>query len=161
MDGLYLDNMNISNEATVEEFVERMGLVAEGDGLPRIAGQIMGLMVMDGGPLSFAELAERLEVSRASVSTNTRFLERLGVIERVARRGDRRDYFQLATAPYVRLLQGSIDRMMKAHAVVAHARDRLSGTDEGTRRRLDELGAFYEELGNSFQELAKLFSRDK
>jgi hypothetical protein len=51
--------------------------------------------------------------------------------------------------------------MMKAHAVVVHARDRLSVTDEGMRRRLDELGAFYEELGNSFRELAKRFSRDE
>src|SRR5690554_563641 len=153
--------MNASRKAVVEEFVERMGLVAEGDGLPRIAGRIMGLMVIEGGPLSFAELAQRLEVSRASISTNTRFLERLGVIERVAQRGERRDYFQLATAPYVHLLQGSVDRMMKARAVVVQARDRLAGTEEGMRGRLDELGAFYEELGNSFRELAKRFSRDE
>jgi DNA-binding transcriptional regulator GbsR (MarR family) len=51
--------MNASRKAVVEEFVERMGLVAEGDGLPRIAGRIMGLMVIEGGPLSFAELAQR------------------------------------------------------------------------------------------------------
>lgn len=152
--------MDTSTSATVEEFIERMGLIAEGDGLPRIAGRIMGLIIIDGGPLSFTELAEQLAVSRGSISTNTRFLEHLGVIERVARRGERQDYFQLATAPYVRLLQGSVDRAMKAHEVVAQARDQLSMTDEGTRRRLDELGAFYEELGNSFRDLAKRFSRE-
>lgn len=110
--------MNTSRKAAVEEFVERMGLIAEGDGLSRIAGRIMGLMIIDGGPLSFTELAEQLAVSRGSISTNTRFLEHLGVIERVARRGDRQDYFQLATAPYVRLLQGSVDRAMKALSIV-------------------------------------------
>lgn len=47
---------------------------------------------------------------------------------------------------------------MKAHGVVSEARDQLSMTDEGTKRRLDELGAFYEELGNSFRDLAKRFS---
>ena len=150
--------MDTSRETAVEEFVERMGLIAEGDGLSRIAGRIMGLMVIEGGPLSFAELAQRLEVSRGSVSTNTRFLERLGVIERVARRGDRQDYFQLATAPYVRLLEGSVDRMMKAHGVVAHAKEQLSDNDGDTQRRLDELASFYEGLGNSFRELAKRFS---
>lgn len=152
--------MDILKTTAVEEFIERMGLIAEGDGLPRIAGRIMGLMIIDGGPLSFTELAEQLAVSRGSISTNTRFLEHLGVIERVARRGERQDYFQLATAPYVRLLQGSVDRAMKAHEVVAQARDQLSMTDEGTKRRLDELGAFYEELGNSFRDLAKRFSRE-
>jgi len=152
--------MDTSRNAVVEEFVERLGLIAESDGLPRIAGRIMGLMIIDGGPLSFAELAGKLAVSRASISTNTRFLEHLGVIERVAQRGERQDYFQLATAPYVRLLQGSVDRAAKAHGVVADARDQLSVKDEGARRRLDELGAFYEELGNSFRDLAKRFSRE-
>lgn len=150
--------MDKSRETAVEEFVERMGLIAEGDGLSRIAGRIMGLMVIEGGPLSFAELAQRLEVSRGSVSTNTRFLERLGIIERVARRGDRQDYFQLATAPYVRLLEGSVDRMLKAHSVVANAKDQLADKDGDTQRRLDELASFYKELGNSFRELAKRFS---
>jgi DNA-binding transcriptional regulator GbsR (MarR family) len=152
--------MDISKNTTVEEFIERMGLIAEGDGLPRIAGRIMGLMVIDGGPLSFTELAEQLAVSRGSISTNTRFLEHLGVIERVAQRGERQDYFRLATAPYVRLLQGSVDRAVKAHSVVAHARSQLSVDDEGAKRRLDELSAFYEELGNSFRDLAKRFSRE-
>jgi len=150
--------MDTSAQTAVDEFVERMGLIAEGDGLSRTAGRIMGLMVIEGGPLSFAELAQRLEVSRGSVSMNTRFLERLGVIERVARRGDRRDYFQLAPKPYVRLLDGSVDRMMKAHSVVALAKAQLSETDGDARRRLDELASFYEGLGNSFRELARRFS---
>ncbi len=152
--------MDTSKNTTVEEFVERMGLIAEGDGLPRIAGRIMGLMIIDGGPRSFKELAEQLAVSRGSISTNTRFLEHLGVIERIAQKGERQDYFQLATAPYVRMLQGSVDRAVKAHSVVAHARNQLSVDDEGARRRLDELSAFYEELGNSFRDLAKRFSRE-
>lgn len=149
--------MNISKEAAVEEFVESMGLIAESDGLPRIAGRIMGLMIIEGGPCSFSELAERLEVSRASISTNTRFLERIGVVSRVTLRGERQDYFQLATAPYARLLQGSIDRMAKAQAVVTDARGKLTMIDKAASGRLDELAAFYEELGNSFQSLAKTF----
>lgn len=117
----------------------------------------MGLMAIDDDPCSFSELAERLEVSRASISTNTRFLEHIGVIERVARRGERQNYFQLAAAPYVSLLQGSIDRMAKAHGVVAHAKDQLPMLDEAAKRRLEELGTFYKELGSSFEGLAKRF----
>src|SRR5690554_3527689 len=111
--------MDTSRNAVVEEFVERLGLIAESDGLPRIAGRIMGLMIIDGGPLSFAERAGKLAVGRASLSTNTRFLGDLGVIERVAQRGGAQDYFQPATAPYGRLLQSSVDRAAKGHGVVA------------------------------------------
>ena len=75
-------------EKAIAEFVERMGLVTQADGLPRIAGRIMGLMIVHGGSFGFTELTERLSVSRASISTNTRLLEDLGVIERTAMPGD-------------------------------------------------------------------------
>lgn len=135
-----------------------MGVIAESDGLPRIAGQIMGLVVLEGGPLSFAEIADKLKVSRGSVSTNTRFLERLGVIERVARRGDRQDYFQLSPAPYGRLLQGSADRLNKAVSVVEQAKAGVSPSDRSARRRLNELAKFYGALSKTFEELAQRFS---
>ena len=76
------------NEHTVSEnFIERMGMIAQADGLPRIAGRIMGLIILEGGPYSFGELAKRLSVSRGSISTNTRLLENMGVIERTAKPG--------------------------------------------------------------------------
>lgn len=142
----------------MDEFIDRMGLVAEGDGLSRIAGRIMGLIVVDGGPLSFTQVAERLQISRASVSTNTRLLEHLGVIERVAQRGERQDFFQLSDAPYAKLLQGSAGRMEKARSVVEHAKKELAGSDSQAWRRLDELSGFYEALNKSFEELAARFS---
>lgn len=142
-------------------FIDRMGLVAEADGLSRIAGRIMGLMVLEGGPLSFSEIAERLDVSRASVSTNTRFLERMGVIERVMIKGERQDHFQLTKSPYARLLEGYAARIKKAESVVAEARAALGPGDVGRARRLDELGAFYEALGASFEELAARFDDER
>lgn len=141
----------------LDTFIERMGLVAEADGLSRIAGRIMGLMVLEGGPLSFSQIAERLSVSRASVSTNTRFLERIGVIERVAIKGERQDFFQLAQAPYARLLEGSVARMKKARGVIADAKAKLPPDDTERRQRLDELGAFYEALTVSFEDLVARF----
>jgi len=141
----------------LDTFVDRMGLIAEADGLSRIAGRIMGLMVLEGGPLSFSQIAERLAVSRASVSTNTRFLERVGIIERVAIKGERQDYFQLTKAPYARLLEGSVSRIKKAQGVVSDAKAELAPEDTQRRRRLDELGAFYEALATSFEDLVSRF----
>ncbi|GJL62717.1 MAG: hypothetical protein NPIRA04_13710 [Nitrospirales bacterium] len=127
----------------VETFVEQLGLVAQAEGMPRIAGRIMGFLVIHGGPFSFTELAKRLQVSRGSISTNSRLLENLGVIERVAQPGDRQDYFQIRRKPYVELLKGSVTRLYKARAVVDEAKEKLPDTWKETQARLEELGLFY------------------
>lgn len=143
--------MTEQSDHTIEEFVERLGLVAQADGMPRIAGRILGLFVIYGGPFSSAELVERLKVSRGSISTNSRFLEHLGVIERVARPGDRQDYFQMRPEPYIELLKGSQSRLCKARAVVTDAQRKLPENWADAQTRLDELATFYTKLIQGFE----------
>jgi len=126
-----------------EDFIERMGLITQAEGLPRIAGRIMGFMVIHGGPFSFSDLAENLKVSRSSISTNTGLLENLGVIERVARPGDRQDYLQIRPDPYVELLKGSLGRLYRARDVVAETQQSLPEDWTDAQRRLQELRSFY------------------
>jgi len=137
-------------EDAIAEFVEQMGLILQAEGLPRIAGRIMGLMIMHGGPFGSNELAERLSVSRASISTNTRLLEDLGVIERTATPGDRQDYFRLSRQPYARMLRGVVRRMGRAREVVDNTQEALPEDMTETHDRLQELDAFYEALMESF-----------
>ncbi|WP_394681928.1 GbsR/MarR family transcriptional regulator [uncultured Comamonas sp.] len=118
-----------------ELFIERNAIQAETSGLPRIAGRLIGIFLLDGGPISFAELAERMQASRASVSTNTRLLERLGIIERVAMRGERQDFFSLRANPFLIVLEQSIadcqrfttyvDELLAASPLPADATARL------------------------------------
>lgn len=137
-------------DKAISEFVEQMGLIIQSEGLPRIAGHIMGLMIMHEGPFSLTQLAERLSVSRASISTNTRLLEDLGVIVRTAKPGDRQDYFRLGQQPYARMLRGVVRRMRRARDVVESTQDALPARMPGTQERLQELDAFYEALIESF-----------
>lgn len=141
------------SEIAIDEFIERLGLVAQADGLPRIAGRIMGLLVIYGGPFSFAELAERLKVSRGSISTNTRLLENLGVIERVAKPGQRQDYFQIRSQPYVELLRGSLSRLYRAKEVVESAQQGIPGDWSEAQTRLEELGDFYGSMIDNTEKL--------
>lgn len=83
-------------DPAIGRFIERMGLDAESDGFPRIAGRVAGLLVASATPSSLDEIAETLQVSRASVSTNCRLLENLGVADRVSLPGDRRDYYEIS-----------------------------------------------------------------
>jgi len=106
----------------------------------------MGLLVIHGGPFSFADLAGRLKVSRGSISTNTRLLEHLGIIERVGKTGERQDFFQIRAEPYVELMRGYLSRMHKATEVVAEAQNKLPDDWSDAQKRLAELGAFYHNM---------------
>ena len=135
----------------LNEFIEGMGVIAQSDGLPRIAGRLIGLMVLEQGPFSFSDLAIKLSVSRASISTNTRLLENMGIIDRVGKQGDRQDYFQLAEDPYVKLLHGLTFRMNKAKKLVEMTQKNLP--DDARQKRLKALHTFYHEMINSQRQL--------
>jgi DNA-binding transcriptional regulator GbsR (MarR family) len=59
-----------SIDAIRSEFIEKTGLISQAEGLPRIAGRVFGLLIFDGDMVSFGDLATRLQVSRASISTS-------------------------------------------------------------------------------------------
>ena len=65
-------------------------------GFPRMSGRIFGWLLISNPPQqSTSDLAEMLQASKGSISTMTRLLIQIGLIERVSLPGDRRDYFQI------------------------------------------------------------------
>ena len=94
-----------SHDPVRSDFIEKTGLTAQADGLPRIAGRVFGLLVYDGDVVSFGDLATKLQVSRASISTSIRILEERGLVKRVTKPGERGDFFQLAPNPYATMLE--------------------------------------------------------
>ncbi len=76
------------------EYVERWARLLEAQGQPRIAGRIYAHLATAPTPwLSLHELSEQLDISRGSVSTNTRRLIDIGLIARVAVPGSRREHY--------------------------------------------------------------------
>ena len=123
-------------------FIERMGLSAQGDGLPRIAGRIMGYFIIHGGPTSLSTLADSLAVSRASISTNARMLRDLGVLDATSVPGDRQDYYQLAPRHYVRVLEGYVQRMGALGESLAVAERDIDDRHAGAQARLADMRGF-------------------
>jgi DNA-binding transcriptional regulator GbsR (MarR family) len=72
-----------------DDFITRMGVIAMGEGLPRMSGQVFAMLVFEGEPIAFGALSRRLSVSRATISTSIRVLEERGLIRRVNKTGDR------------------------------------------------------------------------
>lgn len=77
------------------DLINVIGEKAEKFGFSRIAGQLEGLLLFSKSPMSLDEMAERLEVSKGSVSTNIRLLERWKVVRKVYHRGARKNFYEI------------------------------------------------------------------
>ncbi|MEV5572215.1 helix-turn-helix domain-containing protein [Spirillospora sp. NPDC052269] len=67
----------------VHDFEERLAMVLMASGLPKMMARVLaGLYTTDSGSLTAAELAQRLQVSPASVSKAITFLESMDLIRR-------------------------------------------------------------------------------
>jgi len=53
-----------TTDKTRLEFIELVGRIVQAEGLPRNAGRLLGLLIFDGGQISFGDLAEILQISR-------------------------------------------------------------------------------------------------
>ncbi len=83
-------------EAGVEACIEQVARYFEEAGLPRVAGRLIGaLVVADPREQSAAELAHRVRASRGSMSTMGRLLVAAGLAERRTQPGDRRELVHL------------------------------------------------------------------
>ena len=64
-----------------DAFVEGMGRISKFWGFNRLMGQLYGLLYLSPEPMTLDELADGLMVSKGSVSTNIRAIERWGMVE--------------------------------------------------------------------------------
>jgi len=126
-----------------EQFVERMGLLWEGQGLPRIAGRMLGFLTLQGEPATLDEIAAALGVSKASVSVDARRLERLGLVDRVSRPGDRRDYYVIGEDLLAHALELRLESMRRLQDVILAA-GRVPDTPPRVRRRLGDMARHHE-----------------
>ena len=141
------------------DFVEKYGLMTQEDGQSRILGRIWGLLMLRKGPLDADEIAELLQISRGSVSTNMKTLLSLNVLERVAKPGERRDFYALKPNTYVSLIEGQIRKLETQLAFVSEAKKSLKG--EHVEASLGELEGFYTLMHRGYSEGVKRYNAKK
>ena len=77
-----------------ERFIEDVGLYVERYGLSRMAGRVLGwLLICDPAQQSMEDLSRTLGASKGSISTVTRILIQIGLIERVGLPGSRLGFY--------------------------------------------------------------------
>lgn len=133
-------------------FIERMGLALESDGLPRIAGRIFGLLLVSEDARSLDDLAVELRVSKGSVSTNARLLEQRGLLERVCRPADRRDYYSVPPDLFIHTMAQRLARWQRFHEAIGAARTSLPIRSPEVRDRLEEYAQAYTYMSQVIRE---------
>jgi DNA-binding transcriptional regulator GbsR (MarR family) len=89
-------NENAGSNAEIMDFVEQLGGYFESRGLTRLAGRLLGwLLVCEPERQSSEGLATALGASSGGISTNARMLIHSGYVERLGIAGDRRTFFRL------------------------------------------------------------------
>ncbi len=140
-----------------KHFVEDCGLFFEQWGLPRMAGRILGSLLISEPPYqSPSDLAQVLQASKGSISMMTRLLIQEGLVERVALPGERRDFYQLRPGAWTQLMADRLGVISAIHQLAERGFALLEGRDPALRERLDELHDLYSFVE---QELPALFER--
>ncbi|HTM78551.1 MAG TPA: hypothetical protein VL133_13090 [Devosia sp.] len=144
----------------VDNFIEQMGLITQTDGGPRIAGRIFGLLLAEGRPFGLNEMAERLQISKASASTNARLLQASGMLHLTARAGDRQDYYELGADPYGRMIDTISAKMREAAIRVREAEALFPDPNSPVRQRVRKLAEFYASSADFFNRWAEHLHQD-
>lgn len=80
-----------------QRFVELWGDMSSWWGVSRTMAEIHGLLYITGEALTAEQIQARLGISRGNVSMNIRTLVEWGLVRRIRKRGDRRDYYESLT----------------------------------------------------------------
>jgi DNA-binding transcriptional regulator GbsR (MarR family) len=81
-------------EEVEEEFVRLWRTMSSLWGVSPTMAEIHGLLYITGQALSMDDIMSRLKISRGNVSMNLSKLVEWGLVKRVHKRGDRRDYYE-------------------------------------------------------------------
>lgn len=129
-------NEQLTNDLQIvhDSMLAGLGQLADYFGFSSVMGQLFGTLLLSAEPLSLDDMTARLGMSKASVSTNMRSLERMGMVRQVWVRGGsgRRKYYQAETdfwQIFSNILSGrELRDVERALAVMEENRQRISGT---------------------------------
>ncbi len=92
-DGLVVRRLCVAQDL----FIRRWGEMGQTWGINRTMAEIHALLYITGRPLCTDDVMERLNISRGNASMSLRALCDWGVIRRLHKRGERREYFESLT----------------------------------------------------------------
>jgi len=154
--------MNDKLQTEEKRFVEEVGIVFEQTGLPRMAGRILGwLFISDPPHQSTDQLTQALIASKGSISTMTRLLIQIGLIERLSLPGVRHDYFRLRPDAWHHMIRrGLEDEIRMVRQLSERGLELLTDKTLLTRKWLEEMRDVYTFLDREFPTLLEKWEKE-
>ena len=149
-------------QAEEKQFAEEVGIVFEQTGMPRMAGRILGwLLISDPPHQSTEQLTKALLASKGSISTMTRLLIQLGLIERLSLSGVRHDFFRLRSDAWQHMVgRGLTDEIRMVRQLAERGLELLGGNPPVTRKWLEEMFDVYTFLEREFPTLLEKWEKE-
>ncbi len=154
--------MGDEQQVARKRFAEEMGLVLEQLGLPRMAGRALGWMLVSDTPYHTLDgIAEALQASKGCISAMTRLLIQLGLVERVALPGQRRDHFRIKPGNWGALMLGRMNWVTVFRQTLERGLALIGEGDASIREPLQELHDLYAFVEREFPALYERWQRER
>jgi DNA-binding transcriptional regulator GbsR (MarR family) len=143
-------------------FIEDIALFFERIGMPRMAGKILGvLLIADPPSQSITEIGEKLNASKSSVSIMARLLVENGLIERVASPIPRRDYYRFKENGWMLYVHQWLTLMRELHKITERGLVLMDGRPEEMKERLLEAHDLFSMLEDGFPTLERYLEKER
>ncbi len=143
-------------------FIEDTALFFERMGMPRMAGRILGvLLIADPPAQSITEIGEKLNASKSSVSIMARLLVENGLIERVASPVPRRDYYRFKEGGWILYMRQWLALMRELHKIAERGLALLEEKPEEMKERLLEAHDLFSLLEERMPELLEFLEKER
>lgn len=150
----------VAQAGSQKQYVEEVGIVFEQTGLPRMAGRILGWLLIANPPhQSMDELTEVLMASKGSISSMTRMLIQMGLIERVSLPGVRHAYFRLRPDAWQHMVRRGLVEEIRMVRELAERGLGLLKEKTVTRTWLEEMRDVYTFLEREFPVLLERWEK--
>lgn len=117
------------------EWVERVAMYLARDGVPPIAGRVLGwLMVCDPPEQSAGQISEAIGASRASLTSNLRLLTSMGFLTWRTRPGERTVYYRMAEDAWAAVVRQQVAGIASFLAITRDGLDLVGPADDRSAR---------------------------
>ena len=128
-------------------FIDQWGAMASVWGVPRSMSQVYALLLIQSKPLNTDDMMEALSVSRGNISMTMKDLMEWGLVYKVFKPGDRKDYYEAEKDMWIALRRIVEERKRKELDPMMRQLERLSQI-KGDGGNSEELLAFNSALNN-------------
>lgn len=143
-------------------FIEKVGLTFEQLGLPRMGGRIMGWLLISESPqATMSELTEVLQASKSSISSLTRLLIQINLIEVISVPGVRQDYFRIRNDAWTNALRDRFVQATTFRRLAEEGIQLLKDFPPEQTRRLQEMRLMYAFLEREIPTLVEHWEKER